>query len=499
MLPAPYTPILPSLGIYGYDAIEPVILASLVTGDPLLLIGESGTAKTLLLNRLAESLDLEHRHYNASLIAFDDLVGFPFPTKNGASIKYIQTPATVWDAEAVFVDEINRCKPEHQNRFFSLIHERCIQGISLPKLVYRWAAMNPYGDAGDGGYAYEGAQPLDAALADRFAFVVQVPDWCALSEIDQRKVANLKSFQMNGAATVLRKQLGQWKRQYILFTAEHAAAATNYACEASNILGESKHRLSPRRVQFLARNIIAVSSVLGEFSERAARLAVQWSLPQRAWGAAPDNGVISAAHEFAWAGTSLEGPGKWVHRFRSARALSKKIDLLIAPDVPPDIVSVELAHYLNTNKDKARVAAITLALYPAMLEGRMSVGRAGRDEVTRRGAEIIEIVGQITTEDWMGMSLNNDLFSKVLEAVRPLAPKRAARASQLFYYLLVQDCLQEDLQALESEFDECVTRLQRLMSSSEYPKKDGAKSDPSAPATETVDASIEVSPVEVTQ
>ena len=74
---------LPALGVYGFGEIEPVILAALVTGDPLLLIGASGTGKTYLLNSLSEALNLEHRHYNASLISFDDLVGFPYPDPEG--------------------------------------------------------------------------------------------------------------------------------------------------------------------------------------------------------------------------------------------------------------------------------------------------------------------------------------------------------------------------------------------------------------------------------
>ena len=47
--------------------------------DPLLLIGRAGTGKTFLLNSISEALGLEHRPYNASLIAVDDLndwVGF---------------------------------------------------------------------------------------------------------------------------------------------------------------------------------------------------------------------------------------------------------------------------------------------------------------------------------------------------------------------------------------------------------------------------------------
>ena len=81
------------LGVYGYDAVEDVILASLVTGDPLLLISKAGTGKTFLLNSLSEAMGIEHRHYNASLIAFDDLVGFPYPMEDGTAIRYIETPA----------------------------------------------------------------------------------------------------------------------------------------------------------------------------------------------------------------------------------------------------------------------------------------------------------------------------------------------------------------------------------------------------------------------
>ena len=134
---------LAALGVHGFDRLEPVVLAALVTEDPLLLVGRSGTGKTYLLNTLSEALGLEHRHYNASLISFDDLVGFPYPEKDGAGVRFLETPATVWSAESVLIDEISRCKPEHQNRLFSLVHERRVQGIAVGRLRYRWAAMNP--------------------------------------------------------------------------------------------------------------------------------------------------------------------------------------------------------------------------------------------------------------------------------------------------------------------------------------------------------------------
>ena len=148
--PAATGPLLASLGVRGFTRLEPVVLAALVTEDPLLLIGRSGTGKTFLLNTLSEALGLEHRHYNASLISFDDLVGFPYPDKDGKGVRFLETPATVWSAESVLVDEISRCKPEHQNRLFSLVHERRVQGMPLSRLRYRWAAMNPCSADQDG-------------------------------------------------------------------------------------------------------------------------------------------------------------------------------------------------------------------------------------------------------------------------------------------------------------------------------------------------------------
>ena len=90
--------ILERLGIVGMESIEPVILAALIQQDPLLLIGPHGTGKSHLLNRLAAALRLQHRHYNASLLNFDDLVGYPLPNGSGG-LDYIQTPTSIWGAQ----------------------------------------------------------------------------------------------------------------------------------------------------------------------------------------------------------------------------------------------------------------------------------------------------------------------------------------------------------------------------------------------------------------
>jgi MoxR-like ATPase len=70
------------LGLLGWERLEPVLLAALTTKDPLLLIGRHGTAKSFLLERLAQALGLVYRFYNASLINYDDLVGIPLPDES---------------------------------------------------------------------------------------------------------------------------------------------------------------------------------------------------------------------------------------------------------------------------------------------------------------------------------------------------------------------------------------------------------------------------------
>ena len=294
---------LTALGAYGFSKLEPVLLAALVTEDPILLIGKSGTGKTFLLNSISEALGLEHRHYNASLVSFDDLVGFPYPDEARDSIRFLETPATIWSAQSVLVDEISRCKPEHQNRFFSLVHERRVQGMALEKLRYRWAAMNPSSPDQGGSEAYAGSEPLDPALADRFAVVVEVGDWGELSHEDRRRVADPSG---EGARAddggQLARQLATWRAEFLRQLPETPEALRNYACAATTTLGEAGIRVSPRRARLLARTLLAITIVCGEPSERIFLRVLGWSLPHRAWGENPSLDVVKVAHRQAWGG-----------------------------------------------------------------------------------------------------------------------------------------------------------------------------------------------------
>ncbi|MCS6284556.1 MAG: AAA family ATPase [Nitrospira sp.] len=121
------------LGVQGLDGIAPILVAALAIEEALLLIGPHGTAKSLLLTRVAAALGLKLRHYNASLLNFNDLVGFSLPGKDWR-LEYVKTPAAVWGVGVVIFDEINRGRPEIQNKLFPIIHESKVQDLALEAL-----------------------------------------------------------------------------------------------------------------------------------------------------------------------------------------------------------------------------------------------------------------------------------------------------------------------------------------------------------------------------
>lgn len=386
------TPVkLEGAGIFGYEAIESVILASLVTADPLLLIGSCGTGKTFLLNSLSAALGLEHRHYNASLISFDDLVGFPFPAAEGSRIEYLQTPATVWGAESVLIDEISRCKPEHQNRLFSLVQERRVQGIKLDKLIYRWAAMNPCGlnQVGD---LYDGSEPLDQALADRFAFIVEVPDWDTMSDNTHRAIASADdSTKRPKFSAALRSELESWRAAHQSLIAHPDERTVEYCRIAANELGKAGIRISPRRVRQLVKNIsalLAVRRTRGE--EKTFEVALTWSVPQRAWGVEVSEHVIRSAHRTAWDAASLCGKQKWLNEFHLERRFPAKIKKLLSGCPGPDLGTLAVAQLL-AHEPPARAALFAYAVYPAALAGKLNIGSEGVADLGKAAAEVISV------------------------------------------------------------------------------------------------------------
>jgi MoxR-like ATPase len=312
--------LLARLGLYGLASIEPVLLAALVSGEPLLLVGPHGTGKSYLLARLAQTLGLAWRHYNASLLNYDDLVGYPLPDGNGG-LDFVRTPASIWGAQAVFFDEISRCRPDMQNKLFPILHERRVQGLLLERLVYRWSAMNPPWREDQEGPAYRGSEALDQALADRFALIVDMPDWATLDEEVQEQIILATDEPPGPAACAeLKARLAAAQSLLPALARELNPALAAYVRLVVGLLGQGGTALSPRRAGMLLRNIVAVHAA--RLTARAdaepadsALLALTHSLPQRALEEKPPDRVkLLAAHRQAWQAVRLapSDPRRWL-------------------------------------------------------------------------------------------------------------------------------------------------------------------------------------------
>lgn len=303
------------LGVRGWAHLDAVLLAALATEAPLLLVGPHGTAKSLLVERMARALGLTMRHYNAALLNYDDLVGIPLPDETGTNLRFVTTPGTIWDAGFVFFDEISRCRADLQNKLFPIIHERRVVGISLDALRHRWAAMNPPApdDPGSKGTAdsyYLGSEPLDPALTDRFPFIIGVPNWGELSRNDRLELVkyinnghfghqpdhelNLSELVQRCAELIpaLEEQSGDWLGDYVV-------------C-AVDLLDQINLGQSPRRARMLARNVVAIHAARmlleGEDVdvEDSAEIALLYGLPQNATEVPPSPVKVVATHKQAW-------------------------------------------------------------------------------------------------------------------------------------------------------------------------------------------------------
>ncbi len=452
---------LQALGVYGFDRYETVILSALVTEDPMLLIGRSGTGKTFLLNSLSEALGLEHRHYNASLISFDDLVGFPYPDNENASVRFLETPATVWGAESVLIDEISRCKPEHQNRLFSLVHERRIQGIALKSLRFRWAAMNPAsGDQSDL-ESYTGSEPLDPALADRFALFVQAVDWEDLNEAERTAVTSPAGEGKLAEVNLRLKSLIQDCRQRFVVQLESCPQGMlDYVTTAVTALNNARIRISPRRARLMARSLLAASLLEGKFKERTARLVLECSMPHLTWGVEIGKSALDAAHRLAWDCAS-HAEQRWVEMLFAEKRLDKKLEVLLTHCQKPDEGTQAVAQVMAT-ESKERAAAFSFALYPAAAMGKLPIGSEGANDLGRLGSSILSIDAEVTwTERGSTQAAHHPGYDAYARVLSSLSGARAERAKQFFCWCLTEQISLADPVALEKEIEACVKLLKK--------------------------------------
>lgn len=370
------------LGVEGWTHLEPVLLAALATGEPMLLIGPHGTAKSLFLERLADALGLAYRFYNASLLDYDDLVGIPLPDENRQALRYIGTPSAIWDAHIAFFDEVNRTRPDLQNKLFPIIHERRVQGIRLDNLRYRWAAMKPPTDTDETSEesidVYYGAEPLDPALADRFGFIVRVPSWQELGDDDRRRILRRQTDDRKPTDVVLDSLIHDTSRVLAELTSRPNRWMEDYLLALMPALELMKLRCTGRRAATLHRNVRAVHAARialyraahPDVSWRAvdwntsALLALGSSLPQAAEGKSWDPVNLLAAHRRAWELSRIDENDPWRRLLGITDPLERCTTAIAMGDLVTDEdLSQLILDAVASRPSEAEQRAVALAIY----------------------------------------------------------------------------------------------------------------------------------------
>jgi len=373
------------LHIYGLDEKESIILGALITEQPLLFIGAHGTAKSHLVSRIAKALEMEFRHYNAALINYDDIIGIPVPDEAGTHLNYLQTPNTLWNAQFIFFDEVNRCRADTANKMFSIVHEGTVNGIPLTELAHCWGAMNQNYGNDDNELHYMGVQELDPAFRDRWMAIIQMPDFYGMGEDQMNLLRDGRPQVLEypidpGVKHLLRSLIDNGRERIIIIWDEHQDVVLQYVQHLVNRL-KDKVYISGRRAAKLVDAIIALATANELLEERetttvndlegAASLTLLHCLPQYATPDHPDENVLMTAHSFAWEQAVFKG-NPLVKEILTEQNPLTKIQLAAA------LNDVELKTKIVTNtinglNSEAMKIAISLAIYYGMRDEALSV------------------------------------------------------------------------------------------------------------------------------
>jgi MoxR-like ATPase len=154
--------------IVGQDEVLEQVLIALFVGGHCLITGLPGTAKTLLVRTIAETLGLEFRRiqFTPDLMP-SDITGTDIieedPATGRRTWTFVEGPIF---GNIILADEINRTPPKTQSALLEAMQEKSctVRGnhYKLPAPFFVLATQNPI--------ELEGTYPLPEAQLDRFIF-----------------------------------------------------------------------------------------------------------------------------------------------------------------------------------------------------------------------------------------------------------------------------------------------------------------------------------------
>lgn len=171
-------------GTYGWGSdIEECLLSLLLNGDAGLLFAGRGANKTNGLKSLAglvindEDYAKFFHTYSLPNDEFEDMLGIPNPGALAQGrMEYIESDISIWKKKFILLSEVNRTNPLLQSKYLQLLDSRCILGRKTD-VIWCFGDMNPL--------HYSGTTPLDPAFADRFALMLDIPEFYQLKDEDR--------------------------------------------------------------------------------------------------------------------------------------------------------------------------------------------------------------------------------------------------------------------------------------------------------------------------
>jgi MoxR-like ATPase len=158
--------------IIGQREVVDNLVAAMLSGGHALLVGVPGLAKTLLVQTVAQALDLKFSRvqFTPDLMP-SDITGTELLEEDHATgrrfFKFVNGPVF---ANIVLADEINRAPPKTQAALLQAMQEHSVtaagQTMRLPEPYFVLATQNPI--------EQEGTYPLPEAQLDRFMFELRV-------------------------------------------------------------------------------------------------------------------------------------------------------------------------------------------------------------------------------------------------------------------------------------------------------------------------------------
>lgn len=158
--------------IIGQSQVLDDLLTAILASGHALLIGVPGLAKTMMVQTLADVLDLQfHRIQFTPDLMPADITGTEVLEEDRATgrraFRFMHGPVF---ANIVLADEINRTPPKTQAALLQAMQERHVSVANetheLPKPFFVLATQNPI--------EQEGTYPLPEAQLDRFMFALKV-------------------------------------------------------------------------------------------------------------------------------------------------------------------------------------------------------------------------------------------------------------------------------------------------------------------------------------